>query len=184
MTKETSTKKSPQKTGGKPSKKGEPKPEQATANQEEQPVEVEESESEKYAALEERHLRLRAEYDNFMRRTQQERAELVALGGNDILLSLLKPLDDLERTVASAEGAESSIMSGLNLILDNYRKTLESHGVTPFVSVGQSFDTAFHEALMRQPSEEVDEGIILSEHEKGYMRYDKVLRHAKVVVSG
>ena len=130
-----------------------------------------------------KNIRLLAEFDNYKRRTQEERIKLFKYAGEDLAKSILPTLDDLHRTLESDEkGKARSILEGIALIVAKLDKTLEEQGIVPFDSVGQDFDPELHEALM---SEKADKGdnVILKEFEKGYRYADKILRHAKVVVS-
>ena len=88
----------------------------------------------------------------------------------------------LPTPVCDEKGKSRSILEGIELIVAKLDKTLEEQGIVPFDSVGQDFDPELHEALM---SEKTDKGdnVILKEFEKGYRYVDKILRHAKVVVS-
>jgi len=146
-----------------------------------------ESELEKYKEeidrKSDKNIRLLAEFDNYKRRTQEERTKLFKYAGEELAKSILPILDDLHRTLESDEkGKARSILEGIALIVAKLDKTLEEQGIVPFDSVGQDFDPELHEALL---SEKTDKGenVILEEFEKGYRYDDKILRHAKVVVS-
>ena len=128
-------------------------------------------------------VRLLAEFDNYKRRTQEERMKLLKYSGEDLAKSFLPVLDDLQRTISTESKVNDKVLQeGLELIITKMVKVFEGRGIIPFDSIGQDFDADLHEALM---SEESDKGedVILKEFEKGYMYNDKVLRHAKVVVS-
>ena len=83
---------------------------------------------------------------------------------------------------SDAKGKTKTILEGIELIVAKLDKTLEDQGIVPFDSIGQNFDADLHEALMSEESDK-GENVILREFEKGYMYDDKILRHAKVVVS-
>lgn len=140
------------------------------------------------AELESRYLRLRAEYDNHIKRTTREKNELMTYAGGHMIRKILPILDDLRRTVEHAKESESKrddpVLQGVVLIIDKFTKLLESEGVETIGSVGQEFDPDLHEALMNRSSKEYPKGIIIEEYEPGYKYRDKVIRHAKVVVSG
>ena len=103
--------------------------------------------------------------------------------GKDLAHSILPILDDLNRTLKSSkEDKSQNILDGVKLIVMKLDKILEGFEIIPFESVGKSFDPDFHEALMSEKSDE-NENMIIKEFEKGYMYGDKILRHAKVVVS-
>ena len=119
-----------------------------------------------------KNVRLLAEFDNYKRRTQEERTKLFKYAGEELAKAILPILDDLHRT----------ILEGIELIVAKLDKTLEDQGIVPFDSVGQDFNAELHEALMSEESDK-GENVILREFEKGYNYNDKILRHAKVVVS-
>ncbi len=130
-----------------------------------------------------KNVRLLAEFDNYKRRTQEERTKLFKYAGEELAKSILPILDDLHRTLESdGKGKARSILEGIELIVAKLDKTLEEQGIVPFDSVGQDFDADLHEALMSEKSDKGD-NVILKEFEKGYKYDDKILRHAKVVVS-
>ena len=139
--------------------------------------------SEETQRISDKNIRLLAEFDNFKRRTQEERSNLLKYGGEGLVKALLPILDDLHRTLETDGKTKSrTIIEGVELIMSKLDKTLEEHGIVIFDSVGQDFDPELHEALMGEKSDK-GENIILREFEKGYKYNDKILRHAKVVVS-
>ena len=130
-----------------------------------------------------KNVRLLAEFDNYKRRTQEERTKIFKYAGEELAKAILPILDDLHRTLESdGKGKARSILEGIELIVAKLDKTLEEQGIVPFDSVGQDFDADLHEALMSEKSDKGD-NVILKEFEKGYKYDDKILRHAKVVVS-
>ena len=130
-----------------------------------------------------KNVRLLAEFDNYKRRTQEERTKLFKYAGEELAKAILPILDDLHRTLESdGKGKARSILEGIELIVAKLDKTLEDQGIIPFDSVGQDFDPELHEALMSEKSDTGD-NVILKEFERGYKYDDKILRHAKVVVS-
>ena len=150
-------------------------------------IEVLKSELENQSAELERksdkNVRLLAEFDNYKRHTQEERTKLFKYAGEELAKAILPILDDLHRTLESdGKGKARSILEGIELIVAKLDKTLEEQGIVPFDSVGQDFDADLHEALMSEKSDKGD-NVILKEFEKGYKYDDKILRHAKVVVS-
>ena len=150
-------------------------------------IEVLKSELENQSAELERksdkNVRLLAEFDNYKRRTQEERTKLFKYAGEELAKAILPILDDLHRTLESdVKGKARSILEGIELIVAKLDKTLEEQGIVTFDSVGQDFDADLHEALMSEKSDKGD-NVILKEFEKGYKYDDKILRHAKVVVS-
>ena len=130
-----------------------------------------------------KNVRLLAEFDNYKRRTQDERTKLFKYAGEELAKAILPILDDLHRTLESdGKGKARSILEGIELIINKLDKTLEDQGIIPFDSIGQDFDAELHEALMSEESDK-GENVILKEFERGYKYNDKILRHAKVVVS-
>ena len=139
--------------------------------------------SEEVDRITDKNIRLLAEFDNYKRRTQEERSKIFKYAGEELAKAILPILDDLHRTLESdGKGKARSILEGIELIVAKLDKTLQDQGIVPFDSVGQDFDADLHEALM---SEKTDKGdnVILKEFEKGYKYNDKILRHSKVVVS-
>ncbi len=130
-------------------------------------------------------LRKAADFENFRKRTQREKEEIIKYGNEKLLLEFLPLFDDLGNAVQSAKQNNdyNSLTKGLELIWNKARKILEQVGVTEIPNpVGQPFDVEYHEALMTAPSQ-FPEGFVVQELQKGYKFLDKVLRHTKVVTS-
>ena len=139
--------------------------------------------SEELERKSDKNVRLLAEFDNYKRRTQEERSKIFKYAGEELAKAILPILDDLHRTLESdGKGKARSILEGIELIVAKLDKTLEDQGIVPFDSVGQDFDPELHEALLSEKSDKGD-NVILKEFEKGYKYNDKILRHSKVVVS-
>jgi len=139
--------------------------------------------SEDNQRISDKNIRLLAEFDNYKRRTQEEQSNLLIYGGEKLAKSLLPIMDDLHRTLeADGKTKARTILEGVELIMAKLDKTLEEQGIAVFDSVGQNFDPELHEALLSEKSNKGD-NVILREFEKGYKYNDKILRHAKVVVS-
>ena len=140
---------------------------------------------EKYALLNDSYLRLIAEFDNFRKRTLREKAELIKSGGSTVLTNLLPVVDDFERALTTIQSTEdlSSAIEGVKLIYGKFISYLLQQGVKVIDAVGQPFDTEYFEAIATLPTLEEDmKGKVMDCVQTGYMLYDKVLRHAKVVV--
>ena len=140
---------------------------------------------EQYAALKDSNLRLVAEFDNFRKRTIREKADLIKSGGATVLTNLLPVIDDFERALGTLQASEdsSSAVEGVKLIYDKFISYLLQQGVKSIDAVGKPFDTEFFEAIAIIPTQEDDmKGKVIDCVQTGYMLYDKVLRHAKVVV--
>ena len=132
------------------------------------------------------YLFLMAEFDNFRKRTVRERADLIKSASEKALKGLLPIVDDFERgldAIRDTTDAEA-VMEGIKLIYNKFVKYLADNGVKEIESTGKPFDTELHEAVAMVPAEKEDEkGAVKDTVQKGYMLNDKVLRHAKVVVS-
>lgn len=132
------------------------------------------------------YLFLMAEFDNFRKRTMRERADLIKSASEKALQGLLPIIDDFERgldAIKDSTDAEA-VKEGMRLIYNKFVKYLNDNGVKEIPSTGQPFDTEVHEAVAMIPAESEDQkGIVKDTVQKGYMLNDKVLRHAKVVVS-
>lgn len=130
-------------------------------------------------------LRVAAEFENYKRRVDRERADWLAYANEKVLLDMLPILDDLDRSLAAAATAqnEDPMYAGIDMIRQKLRRTLEGYGVKPFDSVGQPFNVDLHEALMAVQRDDVPPHTVTEEVLRGYYLNDKVLRHAQVVVS-
>ena len=137
--------------------------------------------------LGEKYLRLRAEFDNYIKRTNREKGELFEYGGSNIVRQMLPILDDLRRTVEHARQngipADDPVLQGVALIMEKFIKNLETEGVEEIVAVGQTFDPELHEALMTRKSKEFSNGTVIEQFEPGYRYRGRVIRHSKVIVS-
>lgn len=146
---------------------------------------VEEKLQQDNAALNDKYLRLFAEFDNFKRRTQKERVELLQTAGKDVIVSLLSVLDDFDRANKAMEGATdvTPIREGINLVHTKLKNLLAQKGLKEMESINTVFDTDNHEAITKIPAPTEDmKGKVMDELEKGYTLNDKVIRFAKVVV--
>ena len=138
---------------------------------------------EKLVEIQDKYTRLYAEFENYRRRTSQEKIELQLGGHKEMVKAILPVVDDMERAL-TAMGEESEAKEGVKLIYDKLLKTLEQKGVKQMQSVGEVFDADLHEAVTQIPAtEEEKKNKIIDEIQKGYYLNDKVLRHAKVVVA-
>jgi molecular chaperone GrpE len=140
---------------------------------------------EKYARLNDAHLRLMAEFDNFRKRTLREKADLIKSGGATVLTNLLPVVDDFERALSTLGATEdiTPVIEGIRLIYDKFISYLSQQGVKAVDAVGKPFDTELFEAIAAIPAQEEEmKGKVIDCVQTGYTLYDKVLRHAKVVV--
>ncbi|PLX15059.1 MAG: nucleotide exchange factor GrpE [Salinivirgaceae bacterium] len=135
--------------------------------------------------LNDRYLRLQAEFDNYRKRTLKERAEMLKSAGEDVLLSLLTVVDDMDRAMDNVEKAEDieAVKTGMKLIDQKFNDFIKQKGVTEIDALHQDFDTDLHEAVTKIPApEEKLKGKIVDVIQKGYKLNDKVIRFAKVVI--
>ena len=139
----------------------------------------------KYEDLNDAHLRLRAEFDNYRKRTLREKSELIKNGGEGALTHLLPVVDDFERALQNIEKAEdiAAIAEGVELIYNKFVSYLSSQGVKAIEVVGKPFDIEQSEAIATIPAPEPEQkGMVIDCVQTGYTLNDKVIRHAKVVV--
>jgi molecular chaperone GrpE len=139
----------------------------------------------KYDVLNDKYIRLVAEYDNYRKRTLKERMELIKSAGEDILINFLPAMDNIDRAVKSTEMAKDieAVKQGIKLIHKNLSDFLKDRGIIEIIALGEPFDTDMHEAITKIPApEENMKGKVVDVIEKGYLLKDKVVRYAKVVV--
>ena len=143
--------------------------------------------------LEDRLLRLAAEFDNYKKRMAKEFGYLIKNANENLILQLLDTLDNFQRALNSAPAKVGisnktsddydSFHKGVELIYDHMKEILTKEGLKEIEALGKPFDPNFHEAVTQAESDEYDEGIIMDEISKGYMLNDRLLRASKVVVS-
>ena len=181
-------------------KEQEPKEEPAESSEEKNPEDAKEEDKkkglfnkkekknplqEKVDELNDKVLRQMAEFENFRKRTDKEKAQQFELGQSNILEKLLPIVDNFERGLAAVPESEKdgAFADGMNKIYKQLVTELENLGVTPIEAVGKEFDPNFHNAVMQVESEEYGSGIVAQELQKGYMFHDTVLRHSMVGVT-
>lgn len=138
------------------------------------------------AAMQDKYLRLMAEFDNYRKRTIAEKAELIKNAGAKVITEILPVLDDFERALKNMEKAEdvTSVREGVDLIYQKFLKTLGQQGLAPIVTDGADFNTDFHEAIALVPAPVAElKGKVLDCVQTGYTLNEKVIRHAKVAVA-
>ena len=140
---------------------------------------------EKIDELNDRLIRQVAEFDNFRKRTDKEKAQMFEQGQGSILEKLLPVIDNFERGLQAVpeDEKDGAFADGMNKIYKQLMKQMEDLGVTPIEAVGKEFDPNFHNAVMQVESEEYESGIVAQELQKGYMFHDTVLRHSMVGVT-
>lgn len=140
---------------------------------------------EKLAELQDRYLRLSAEYDNFRKRTLKEKIELQKSANEGLLSALLSVADDFDRALQSVEEAKDveALKEGLHLISGKFSGFLQQQGVKEIEAEKKEFDTDLHEAITKIPAPSKKmKGKVVDVVQKGYYLNDKVLRYAKVVI--
>lgn len=132
-----------------------------------------------------KYIRLYSDFDNYKKRVNRERVDLIKSAGQDILQSFLPVIDDLERAIKAMNEAKDvePVKEGIQLVYQKLKAISESKGLKAMESVGKDFDPELHDAIAQlpSPSEEM-KGKVVDEIEKGYYLNDKVIRHAKVAV--
>ena len=170
----TSNKEPKKKTKQKDVKKKDPKHSEnhESKNQEEQ-----------LKVIQDKHIRLKAEFENFRRRKADEFSRLLQFEGENAIRGFLPILDDLERMIHSSDASEESLKDGVSMVESKIQKYFESLSIKPFGEKGDEMDSDIHDAMLTQTDKKMDDNSILEVFEKGYTYRDKVIRHAKVIVN-
>ena len=140
----------------------------------------------KYKELNDRFLRLYSEFDNYKKRTNKEKLELLSTASEKVIVGLLPVIDDFERAIAANEKSEevTAIKEGFVLIYNKLQQLLKRFDVEEIKAKGEEFNTDYHEAITHFPAQkEEDKGKVMDVTEKGYKIKDKVIRYSKVVVA-
>jgi molecular chaperone GrpE len=138
----------------------------------------------KIADLTDRLQRQMAEFENFRRRSDKEKAGMYDMGAADVITKVLDVVDNFERGLAAAgDNSDDPFAQGMEKIYRQLIQTLEQIGVTPIEAVGKEFDPNFHNAVMHCEDDSVGDNIIVQELQKGYMYRDSVVRHSMVKVA-
>lgn len=132
-----------------------------------------------------KYLRAKAEVQNVIKRSANERAEALRYANVDLARSMLNVLGDLDRTLDAGAKVPDvrALLEGVALVRENYLKALAQHDIHPIKTSGEAFDPRVHQAVMQRASAEHPAGTILEELERGYTLHDRVLRPAKVIVA-
>ena len=137
--------------------------------------------------LQDKQLRLKAEFENFRKRKRREISELFQYDGERVIREILPLIDDLERMAKAAEEqndtTEASLLEGVQMVESKIKKFLGLHEIIPFGEEGESLDSELHDAMLTETNEEMEDNIILDVFEKGYRYRGKVIRHARVIVN-
>lgn len=134
----------------------------------------------------ERLLRVSADFENYKKRASREMEEFRKYANQSLLKEMLSVVDNLELAINSSndgENTDKNLIEGLNLTLNEILRVFEKFNVTPIEAQGKTFDPAYHEAVMREETDDYPENSVISEFQKGYLIHDRLLRPAMVVVA-
>ena len=153
-------------------------------------IEIKESEykrlMEEAASFKDKYIRLYAEFENARKRMERDKFEFVKYANEGLLGEFLNILDDLERSVQAAQAKHEdyqAFLKGIEMVMAHVYEMLKKNGVKAIEAKGKIFDPHFHEVLMQEESEQLEDGKVLEEFQKGYIYNDKVIRTAKVKVA-
>ena len=130
-------------------------------------------------------LRKAAEFENYKRRTENDQFNLINYAAESFIVKLLPIVDDFERTLEHIDDIDNnkSVKEGIKLVYEKLLKVLNDQGIKKMQTKGQPFNVDYHDALMQKKDDSVPDHTVLEEIESGYLYRDKVIRHAKVIVS-
>lgn len=138
-----------------------------------------------YDELNNKYLRIHAEFDNFRKRTIKEKADIIKTGGERIIMNVLPFADDFERALQSLHSTDDkdALVEGMDLIYSKFTEFLQQQGIKEIEAIGQPFDADKFEAITTVPAQdESQKGIVIDCVQKGYSMHDKIIRYPKVIV--
>lgn len=141
---------------------------------------------EEAAKYKDQYIRLYAEFENARKRMDRERQEFVKFANEGLITEFLTILDNLERSVESAKAKHqdyTAFLKGIEMVMAHVHEMLKNNGVVPIEARGKMFDPHCHEVLMQEETDEMDDGMVMEEFQKGYRLGEKVIRTAKVKVA-
>ena len=140
---------------------------------------------EEVAMANDRALRAAAELENFRRRSRQQADDERKYAALPLMQSLLPVLDNIDRAIEASEGSEGGegLLDGFKIVASQMQSVLAQFDCTEIEALGQPFDPNWHEAILQQPSDEYENGLVMLVTETGYKLHDRVVRPAKVIVS-
>ncbi len=162
-----------------------PEIEEARADQEnlekigEEAVEL----SKEAGELNQRYMRLAADFQNYKRRAEKEKGDIYAYANEKIVVELLDVIDNFERALEHSKSGTESFVEGMNMIFKQFKGVLEKNGVEEINASGEPFDPNYHHAVLTENSVEYDSGRVTQVLQKGYMLNKKVIRPAMVKVA-
>ena len=135
--------------------------------------------------LQERLVRIQADFENFKKRINRDKEEMVLFSNENLILSVLPIIDNFERAISHAAATRDpqAMIDGVQLILKQLHDTLAANGVRKIDATTQVFDPKYHEAMASVESDEVEPGYVMAQYEPGYLLYQRLLRPARVVVA-
>ncbi len=147
--------------------------------------------TEELRALNDKYLRLAAEFENYKRRAQRDHRQAVQFANETLLRDILPTLDNLERAIQSrqqeqagqVQGNSEGMLEGVTLTYKHFLDTLKKAGITQFSGAGKMFDPAYHQAVGQVETTDTPEHMVVDEHQKGYVLHDRILRPAMVTVA-
>jgi molecular chaperone GrpE len=151
---------------------------------EEKDIEIKNWEVE-YNQLYDKYLRLYSDFDNFRKRTNKEKLDMIDSANESLILDILPVMDDFDRAIASMKETDhvESVKKGIELIYHKFQKSLEDKGLKEIKCIDESFDPELHDAIARIPAQKKKQkGKIMDQVQKGYYLKNRVIRHSKVVV--
>ena len=143
----------------------------------------EEELEEKIKELDDKYLRILAEYDNFRKRSQKEKADIYSTSKAEVIEQILPILDNFDRAAQNSEADFDAYKKGIELIFGQFLKVLEKFGVESFGEEGDTFDPNLHTAVMAVTDDSLGENTIAQVFSKGYRLGDKIIREAAVKVA-
>lgn len=149
------------------------------------PIETEEAIEEKAREINEKYLRLYADFENYKKKVQKDKEELIKYSNESIIYELLPVIDSLEMALVHAEKGDDfrSLAQGVENTLRELKRTLEKFGLTVIEAQGKPFDPSYHHAMSQVERQDVENNIVIEEFRKGYIYKEKVLRPSLVIVS-
>ena len=135
--------------------------------------------------LQDKFVRLMADFDNYRKRASKEKSDVIQFGNEGLLKDILPVIDNIERllTYSYREGSWKSFQEGIELLLAEIGKTLATYGVEPIEALGKAFDPNIHQAMQRSETDEVDANTVVEVYQKGYLYRSRLLRPSLVVVA-
>lgn len=156
---------------------------EAGAEAQEPGMEIPEKKSQEEEAMDTKYLRLMADFQNYKKRAEKEKADIYAFANEKIILELLDVIDNYERALSHQGEEGTALQEGMAMIYKQFKGVLEKNGVVEIEALGQDFDPNLHNAVMTESTAEYDHGKVSCVLQKGYLLNNKVIRHTMVKVA-